>query len=123
MQITKENTGDLTATIKIELEPADYQEKVNTQLKEYQHKANMPGFRPGKVPFGLIKKMYGKALIADVINKEYSEALYGYLQENNLSIMAHPLPNEDINQPIDLDQETNYVFHFDIALVPEFTLD
>jgi trigger factor len=123
MQITKENTGNLTATIKIELEPADYQEKVNTQLKDYQHKANMPGFRPGKVPFGLVKKMYGKALIADVINKEYSEALYSYLQENNISVMAHPLPNEDINQPIDLDKETNYIFHFDIGLIPEFSLN
>jgi trigger factor len=123
MQITKENTGNLTATIKIELEPADYQEKVNTQLKDYQHKANMPGFRPGKVPFGLVKKMYGKALIADVINKEYSEALYSYLQENNISVMAHPLPSEDINQPLDLDNETNYIFHFDIGLIPEFSLN
>jgi trigger factor len=123
MQITKENTGNLTATIRIELEPADYQDKVNSQLKEYQQKANVPGFRSGKVPFGMVKKMYGKALIADTLNKLYSDALVAYIQENDIGFMGGPLASEDINQPIDLDNDHNYVFHFDIGLIPEFTLN
>jgi trigger factor len=123
MNIEQEKTGDLTATIKIELEPADYQEKVDKQLKDYQRKANMPGFRPGKVPFGLVKKMYGKSLLYDVVNKTYSEALYQYIAENKIQVLGAPLANEEKNQPIDLDNETNLSFWFDIALAPEFTLD
>ncbi len=123
MNIEQEKTGDLTATIKIELEPADYQEKVDKQLKDYQRKSNMPGFRPGHVPFGLIKKMYGKSLLYDVVNKTYSEALYKYLADNKIEILAAPLANEEKNQPIDLDNETNLSFWFDVALAPAFTLD
>ncbi|MDD4213519.1 MAG: trigger factor [Bacteroidales bacterium] len=123
MNITQEKTGDLTATIQIELQPADYQEKVDKQLKDYQRKANMPGFRPGKVPFGMIKKMYGKAVIYDVVNKEYSDGLYKFLDENKIEILAAPLPNEEKNKPVDLDTETNFAFYFDIALAPEFTVD
>jgi len=123
MNIVQEKTGDLTAAIKIELEPADYQDKVDKQLKEYQRKANMPGFRPGHVPFGLVKKMYGKSLIFDVVNKTYSEALYKHIADNKIEILGSPLPNEEKNQPIDLDNDTNLTFWFDIALAPEFTLD
>jgi trigger factor len=123
MQITKENTGNLTATIKIELEPADYQEKVNTQLKDYQHKANMPGFRPGKVPFGLVKKMYGKAVLVEVLNKECSESLYNYMTESNIEYLGQPLPNKESAKDFDLDSKDNFIFNFDIALSPEFTLD
>ena len=69
MNITKENTGDLTAIIKLELKEEDYQDKVKIVLKDYQRKANIPGFRQGKVPFGMINKMYGKAVLAEELNK------------------------------------------------------
>ncbi|HNZ41721.1 MAG TPA: trigger factor [Bacteroidales bacterium] len=123
MKIEQEKTGELTASIKIELEPADYQEKVDKQLKEYQRKANMPGFRPGHVPFGLVKKMYGKSLLYEVVNKEYSEALYKYIDEQKINILGAPLANEEKNTPIDLDKDTILTFWFDIAFAPEFTVD
>ncbi|HNW89885.1 MAG TPA: trigger factor [Bacteroidales bacterium] len=123
MNIVQEKTGDLTASIKIELEPADYQEKVDKQLKDYQRKASIPGFRPGHVPFSLVKKMYGKALLYEVVNKLYSEALYKYLDDKKLNILGAPLASEERNQPIDIDNETNFIFWFDIAFAPEFTID
>ncbi len=123
MNIEKEKTGDLTATIKIELEPADYQEKVDKQLKDYQRKANMPGFRPGHVPLSLVRKMYGKSLMYDTVNKTYSEALYKYLDDNKIEILGAPLANEGKNTPIDLENESNLTFWFDIALAPEFTVE
>ncbi|HOY30284.1 MAG TPA: trigger factor [Bacteroidales bacterium] len=121
MNIEQEKTGELTATIKVELEPADYQDKVDKQLKEYQRKANLPGFRPGHVPFGLVKKMYGKSLLYDVVNKTYSEALYKYISDNKINVLGTPLANEEKNKPLDLDNETNFSFWFDIAITPEFT--
>jgi len=123
MIITKESTGDLTATIKIEIEPVDYQDKVDTQLKDCQRKANIPGFRPGKVPFGMVKKMYGKAMLYEEVNKAYSEGLHKYMMESQSEILASPLPNHEKNEAIDLDTQTTFSFYFDIALAPEFTVD
>ncbi len=119
MNITQEPTGDLTATIKIELVKDDYENQVNTILKDYQRKAAMPGFRPGKVPMGMIKKMYGKAIMADEINKIISENLHGYLTENNVKTIGHPLPNEDRQEMIDFDKQESFSFYFDIGLQPE----
>ena len=122
MNITKESTGNLTAKITIELEPADYQEKVDKTLRDYQKNANIPGFRPGKVPFGLVKKMYGKALTYDTVNKLFSESLYKYLIDEKTDTIGQPIPAED-NQPIDLDTEPEKIsYSFDIGLSPEFTL-
>ncbi len=122
MNITQEQTGDLTATIKLELEPADYNEKVKTVLKDYQKKANLPGFRPGKVPFGMVKKMYGKAIIADEVNKIISESLNNYIIEENIKVLGNPLPNLEKTKVIDFDQETNYDFYFDIGIAPEINI-
>ncbi|MEI6124271.1 MAG: trigger factor [Bacteroidota bacterium] len=123
MIITKESTGDLTATIKIELEPVDYQEQVDVQLKDYQRKANLPGFRPGKVPYGMVKKMYGKAVLFDTVNKAYSDALQNYLTESKDELLGSPLANHEKNKAIDLDSQTNYSFYFDIAYAPDFKVD
>ena len=81
MNISRENTGDLTATIRIEILKDDYEDKVLKQLKDFQHKANIPGFRPGKIPVGLVRKMYGKAIIADEINKIISDSLAQYIRD------------------------------------------
>jgi trigger factor len=125
MNITKENTGELTAAIKINFEPQDYKEKVDKVLKDYQRKANIPGFRPGKVPFGVINKMYGKAVTFEEINNLLSESIQKYLEDNKLEILATPLPNHEKNSPIDLDIPSAHDFYFDIALQPEvnFKLD
>ena len=100
----------------------DYAEKVEKTLRDYRKKANMPGFRPGMVPMGLIKKMYGKSVEAEEINKLVSESLYDYIRENNINILGEPLPSE--SQPtIDFDTQEKFEFMFDIALAPEFELN
>lgn len=118
MNITRENNDELNAVIKLTIAKEDYEPKVAEVLKSYQKKANMPGFRPGKVPAGLVKKMYGKAVMADEINKLVSENLSNYLTENKLNILGEPLPSEQ-QQTIDFDTQDSFEFAFDIALAPE----
>src|SRR5690554_457248 len=118
MNITRENNDELNAVIKLTIAKEDYEPKVAEVLKSYQKKANMPGFRPGKVPASLVKKMYGKAVMADEINKLVSENLSNYLTENKLNILGEPLPSEQ-QQTIDFDTQDSFEFAFDIALAPE----
>ncbi len=117
MNITRENIDELNAVIKLTIEKSDYETRVADVLKTYQKKAQMPGFRPGKVPAGLIKKMYGNAVLVDEINKLVSEKLSGYLTENKLDILGEPLPSES-QEPIDFDTQDSFDFAFDIALNP-----
>ncbi len=123
MNITQEATGELTATVKIELGREDYEKQVSTILKDYQRKASMPGFRPGKVPMGMIRKMYGKAVLAEEVNKIISESLHNYLTENNIKTIGHPLPNEDKQEMIDFDTQDAFSFFFDIGLQPEINTE
>lgn len=120
MNITKESTGDLTALIKIELNEADYKDQVKNVLKDHQRKANIPGFRPGKVPFGMINKMYAKPVMAEEINKKVSDSLNKYIVDEKLEILGYPLPNKDKTEEIDFDTQIDFEFYFDIALTPEF---
>lgn len=122
MNITKEETGKLTATIKLEIGSEDYAGQVEKVLKEQQKNASMPGFRPGKVPFGLIKKIYGKSVMLDQINQLLSEKLNAYVQDNELKIIGNPLPNKEKTQEIDLEHQSEFEFYFDIGLIPEFEL-
>lgn len=125
MNIIKEATGELTATLKIQFTEADYSDKVANVLKDHQKKASMPGFRPGKVPFGHIKRLYGKAVMADVVNKLISDSLENHIRDNQINLLGYPLPNLDNNQMIDFDTNTEFEFVFDIGLAPEvnITLD
>ncbi|MBC8316185.1 MAG: trigger factor [Bacteroidetes bacterium] len=123
MNITRESTGDLTATIHMEIVPEDYQETVTKALKDYQRKANIPGFRPGKVPFGMVKKMYGKAVMADEVNKLLSDRLSGYMQDEKLEILGNPLPNKEKTKPAQFEDSETFEFFFDIGLAPEITKD
>lgn len=120
MNITKESTGDLTALIKIELNEADYKDQVKNVLKDYQRKANIPGFRPGKVPFGMINKMYAKPVRAEEINKKISNSLNQYIVDEKLEILGYPLPNTEKTTEINFDTQIDFEFYFDIALTPEF---
>ncbi|MCK9423144.1 MAG: hypothetical protein M0Q38_11140 [Bacteroidales bacterium] len=122
MNITKENTGELTATLKIEIGPPDYTEAVEKQIHDYKRKSNIPGFRPGHIPAGLIKKMYGKAILADEVNKLLSDRLFHYIKEEKLDILGNPLPNLEKNAAIDFENQTDFEFYFDLGLSPEFTL-
>ena len=119
MKIEQSELKDLKAVITLTLEPADYQEEVAKQLKQVRQKAQMPGFRPGMVPAGLVKKMYGKGILADVLNKLVGENLQKHIEENKLQILGEPLPSEE-SPKIDLDHDETFTFAFDIAVAPEF---
>jgi len=119
MQIEQSEVKDLKAVVTLTIEPADYQEEVAKQLKEVRHKAQMPGFRPGMVPAGLVKKMYGKGILADVLNKKVGEGLQKHIEDNKLNILGDPLPNKEQGN-VDLDHEETFTFAFDIAVAPEF---
>jgi trigger factor len=123
MNITQEETGALTAVVRIELTKEDYQPQVENVLRDYKRKASMPGFRPGKVPMGMIKKMYGHGVLAEEVNKIISEKLHQHITENELKILGHPLPNEDRQETIDFDKQEHLDFYFDIALQPEFEVE
>lgn len=122
MNITKENIDELNAVVKLSIEKKDYEATVSETLKEYRKKANMPGFRAGKVPAGIIKKMYGKAVLADEVNKILSKELTKYIFDNNLNILGEPLPNEEKQPVIDWEKDENFDFVFDIGLSPEFEI-
>ena len=120
MNIQLTNTDAVNAVLNLQIEKADYQEKVEKTLRGYRQKANIPGFRQGMVPMGLVKKMYGKAILAEEINKLVSEQLYTYIKDNNLNILGEPLPNE-AQKEINFNEQENFDFVFDIALAPEMT--
>ena len=122
MEITRENTGELTATIKMVISPADHSESITKILKDYQRKANVPGFRPGKVPFGMIKKLYGGAVFADEVNKLVSDKLHQYIEDEKLEILGQPLPNTTLTPEIDWKEGQDIEFYFDMGLAPSFDL-
>jgi trigger factor len=118
MNIAKEQLDDLNAVIRLSIQNDDYESRVNDVLKDYRKKVNMPGFRPGKVPAGLVKQMYGKAVLVDEINKLVSENLSKFITENELNILGEPLPSES-QKTIDFDKSDDFEFAFDVALAPE----
>ena len=120
MQITKSEAQDLMAKITLVVEPSDYAEQVEKEIRTLRQRANVPGFRPGKVPASLIKKMYGKSVLAETINKVIGEKLYDYIREEKLNILGEPLSNEEETPELDFDNQDTYTFVFDIALAPEF---
>ena len=120
MQFNQSETKDLMTVLTLTVEPADYQEAVQKELKQLRQKANVPGFRPGMVPAGLIKKMYGKGVMAEVINKTLSDALGKYIDEKHIAVLGDPLPNEELTSKVDFDTQDTFTFAFDIALAPEF---
>jgi len=123
MNITQKDAGELLNILTISIEEADYKERVNNLLKDYRKKADMKGFRKGMVPMGLVKKMYGTAILVEEINKIVSENLSKHLIENKVNILGEPLPSETDQKPIDWENQTTFEFAFDIGYAPEFELD
>ena len=115
--------GDLLATIQIDIDKADYAEDVKKELKNYQHKATRPGFRQGKVPFGMIEKMYGSAVTFDKLNKKVSEALNKHILDNKLDVMGYPLSDPDKQQPTDPETQETMSFFFEVGLKPEIKVE
>lgn len=120
MNITKEHKDELNAVLKVQVDPEDYEEKVDAVIKDYKKKAKMDGFRPGKVPEGLIRKMYGRAIKMDEVNKLVSEKLSEYIKSEELNILGEPLPSKEEQKTIDWDNDKQLEFAFDIAIAPEF---
>jgi trigger factor len=117
MNITKESVDALNAVVKVEISAADYQEKVAKILQDYRKKADIPGFRKGQVPMGMVKKQYGKSVMIDEVNKLLQESLNNFLVEEKLDILGNPLPKmqEDFNW-----DAGDYTFEFELGLTPEF---
>ena len=122
MKISQESNGDLMAIIHINLQESDYITAVNKQLSDYKKKANMPGFRPGMVPMGMIKKMYGTSVMVDEVNKTLSDALNKYIEENKINVLGQPLPNIEKSSNVDFKNQKDFDFFFDIGLAPEVNI-
>ena len=119
MDIKFDKVGNVSAQITITMVKADYEAQVTKSLKDYSHKAQMPGFRPGKAPMGLIKKMYGTAVKAEEVNKLLQNSLFDYIKNNKVNMLGEPLGSET-QQPQDIEKQDDFTFVFDIALAPEF---
>lgn len=119
MNITLENIDKVNAVITAVVEPSDYTEKYNKALKDAKKKVNMPGFRPGMVPMGLVKKQFGISILADEVNKILQEALFGYIRDNKVNMLGEPLPTDD-NNNVELKEGESFTFKFDLVIAPEF---
>jgi trigger factor len=120
MNITKESVDALNAVVKVEISAADYQDKVEKILQDYRKKADIPGFRKGQVPMGMVKKQYGKSIMIDEVNKLLQESLNNYLVEEKLDILGNPLPK--MQEDFSWDKE-DYSFEFELGLAPQFEVD
>lgn len=123
MDITLDKKSNTEASIKINLKEEDYQSQFEEKIKEYRRKANLKGFRPGKVPPGIIKKMYGKAIKVEEINQLISQALPNYIREQDLKIVGEPLPNYDDAESIDWENQQEFEFVYEVGFVNDFTYD
>lgn len=119
MKISFENPDKVNGLLTLTVEEADYKENVEKTLKNYRKKANVPGFRPGMAPMGMIKRQFGTTVKVDEINKLLGEQIYKYVKDNNIQMLGEPLPS-DKQEPVDMEKEAPYTFIFDIAVAPEF---
>jgi trigger factor len=123
VNIRLEKHSELEATVVVDLVKEDYQEKVDSQIKKIQKTANINGFRPGKAPLGMIKKLYGKSVIAEEIQQMASDKLNNYIKEESLDILGYPIGSEKIESSLDIENSEEFTFAFDIGLAPSFDLN
>ena len=123
MKISFENPDKVTGVLTLTIEEADYKENVEKTLNTYRKKANVPGFRPGQVPMGMIKRQFGTSVKVEEINKQLGEKIYGYIKENNIQMLGEPLPNTDKQKELDFEKDNTFDFVFDIAIAPEFNVE
>mgnify|MGYP006266677027 CR=1 FL=1 len=123
MDIALEKKNSKEGTINVTLKPEDYEPQVNSKIKEYRKKAQIKGFRPGKVPAQVIKKMYGKAILAEEINEILQKALPEYIQKEKINLVGDPLPREDNTENIDWNNQTEFTFQYDVGFVENIPVD
>ena len=123
MNVTLEKTSEVSAKLNVSIEENDYKDKVVKELKEIGKKHAIPGFRQGHVPFGELNRRFGKQVTSDVINNEVYDAVIGYIRDNKLAVLGEPIPVEV--KELDLKNEKDFSFSYELALVPEInvTLD
>lgn len=123
MNISQEKIDNLNAVVTINMNPEDYQARVDKAIKDHAKKAKIPGFRPGMVPPAHIKKMYGKSILVDEVNNLLSDTLNNYLTEQKLEVLGQPLPKIDDKKEYNWDFADNFEFNYEVGLAPEFTID
>lgn len=120
MKVTRENIDDLNAVIKIFIEKSDYEEKVDKTLNDYRKKAQIPGFRTGRAPMGLIKRRFEKPTVVEEVNKMLVQNLNGYFTDEKLRILGEPLSSDEHQKSIDWENDENFEFAFDIGCLPKW---
>lgn len=120
MNIVREDLKAGVALLKIQVAAADYSEKVNSAIEKYRKTAKVPGFRAGKIPVSLIKKQYGKGLLAEELNRLVSDSLFKYINDNKLEVIGQPIPSEDNEVKGDFDNPADFEFSYEVALTPDF---
>src|ERR1700712_5473313 len=124
MNISQEKIDNLNAVVKININPEDYQLRVDKAIKEQAKKAKIPGFRPGMVPSSHIKRMYGKSILVDEINNMLSDTLNKYIEDEKLEVLGQPLPKPDeTRKDYNWDFADNFEFNYEVGLAPEFAID
>ncbi len=123
MNITSEKLSDLELCIKVDIEEKDYIENANKQLKDYQHKATVPGFRKGMAPKALIERMYKSAIVGDAVQNMLNTSLFKYIDDEKLHILGMPMSNDERTGEVDFGKQKDFTFYFDIAVAPEFSID
>jgi trigger factor len=123
MNVIREDLNKMSALLTVQVSPEDYKPKVSAALAKYQKQATVPGFRPGKVPMSYVQKQYGKALLAEELNKMVNDSLYGYIQENKIEILGNPIPKEDREVKGDFNNPGDFEFVYEIGLTPEININ
>ena len=123
MNISLEKIDRVNALLTVNIDKADCQERIDKILKEYRQKANIPGFRRGMVPMGLIQRQFGKTVLVEEVDRLMQEKVNEYIRDNKLKILGMPLPNQEKMKPIDFEHQNAYEFVFDLALTPEFKIE
>ena len=123
MNITKESKGDLILSLSLNVVEADYIDEVKKSLNEYRKTANIPGFRAGKVPFGMVQKMYGEAVKADVVSKYIGEQLDKYIVDNKLELLGQPLPDQEKQEAINFKDDKDFTFYYELGIKPSIDLE
>ncbi|MGF1563916.1 MAG: trigger factor [Flavobacteriales bacterium] len=123
MEITTNKVDDLNLRLAITLEPADYTTEYTEALKSYRKQVKMPGFRPGHVPIGMVKKMYGKALLADELNKKLNNTLFDHIATQKLNVLGQPLPVDEGVDEGDWDNPGSFTFNYELGLAPAVDVD
>lgn len=122
MKVERKDIDALNAVLNVTVAPSDYEVSVKKELENYRKKAKIPGFRPGKIPFSLIQKQYGKAVLAEELNKLVNKSLYDYIQENKINILGNPIPKSDFEVKGDFEKPESFEFAYEIGLSPEIKI-